>query len=77
MSTKIGALWLKDGKKGKFMSGQIELDGKKISVLVFKNNKTKPTHPDYQIVLAEDRGQRPQQYQSGPEPFEDDSEVPF
>ena len=59
---KIGALWLKDGKKGKFMSGEIEINGVKTKILVFKNSKQKDTHPDYQIQMPLDDNQdQPQQ----------------
>ena len=63
---KIGVLWLKDGKSGKFMSGII--GGK--SVLIFKNiRKNKPGHPDYEVFKGQSRDELP--------PKKDDSEVPF
>jgi hypothetical protein len=48
---KIGALWIGNGKNGKFMSGRIELsDDEELRVLVFKNGyKEKPSQPDYVI----------------------------
>ena len=53
MSDNIGALWLKEGKKGKFFSGSIELEGIKTQIVIFKNtNKTKENHPDYNILLS-------------------------
>lgn len=58
---KAGALWLKDGKNGKFMSGQVELDGRKINILVFKNtHKEQPNHPDYTINIPVDDDPRQQ-----------------
>ena len=52
---KIGALWLKEGKNGKFLSGMLEVDGKKINLLVFRNdNKKEDRHPDYTINITED-----------------------
>jgi len=54
--TKIGALWEKISKKGtKYHSGLIEINGQKHKILMFKNNKKKDTHPDYNIHLAEDK----------------------
>ena len=52
----IGGLWLKTGKSGsKFMSGNIEIDGKKHSFVVFKNQyKREDKHPDYQIYQGRD-----------------------
>ena len=69
---KIGGLWLKDGQKGKFFSGQLELDGKKIDILVFKNDKgDNPKRPDYQIMLRDDE---PQEWQ--PQELTED-DIPF
>lgn len=48
---KVGALWIGNGKNGKFMSGRIELsEDEEMRVLVFKNGfKEKPSQPDYVI----------------------------
>jgi len=53
---RIGALWIRDGAKGKFMSGEIEAEnGEVISVLIFKNNKgDNPKRPDYQVFVTAD-----------------------
>lgn len=67
MTTKIGALWLKTTPKGeRYMSGQIELNGEKIRLAVFKNSKKElEKHPDYNILLS---GQQSQQQSASPEP---------
>jgi len=54
MDNKIGALWLKESSKGKkYFSGQIELNGEKTQIVVFKNNKDGvETRPDYQIFKS-------------------------
>lgn len=54
--TKIGALWLKTGANGKFMSGTMNLDESNpngmVKVLVFKNNyKEEDRHPDYVVYV--------------------------
>ena len=54
---KLGALWLKEGRSGKFMSGVITLEdeGIEIKLLVFKNTyKEENRHPDYVIFEAPD-----------------------
>lgn len=52
---KVGALWLREGQKGKFMAGEIEIGDKKISVMVFKNDKgDNPKRPDYTINQVTD-----------------------
>jgi len=46
----IGSLWLKDGAKGKYMSGEMELFGTKLHVFVFKNDKDGvEKRPDYRV----------------------------
>ncbi len=68
---RIGALWLKERKDGsKFMAGEIEVNGKKFSIMVFKNNRKKEDkHPDYNIaMLIEDENS-----QKG----DDDDDIPF
>lgn len=48
---KLGALWLKEGKKGKFMSGDLRVGADTIPVLIFKNQyKTAANHPDYVVM---------------------------
>lgn len=60
----IGALWIKQSKKGtQYMSGNIEIDGKKIAIVCFANKKTKDNQPDYRILPSEDRPPRQQREQ--------------
>ena len=76
---KIGALWLKKGKNGTFMSGVIDIDDdNSISVLVFKNGfKEQPKHPDYVIYepdteeTATNRADAQKKFQAA------DDDVPF
>jgi len=71
----IRALWLKEGKKGKFMSGEIEVSGEKLRVMVFKNDKgDNDKRPDYRIMMAVDDEQ--EAYAPDPPPDDDDS-IPF
>ena len=68
MQNSIGALWLKKGKNGTFMSGVVEIDGIKTEIVVFKNDyKKEDKHPDYKIYLSD--GKRGK--------VEDDGESPF
>jgi hypothetical protein len=52
---RVGALWLSEGRNGKFFSGRIELsEGQEVRILVFKNNyKEERKHPDYIIYEPE------------------------
>jgi len=76
---KAGALWLKDGNVGKFFSGQIEIDGKKRSILVFKNTTKQEgsKQPDYQIYWGKDTPPKSSKGDPPPRTTGDDSEVPF
>jgi uncharacterized protein (DUF736 family) len=52
----IGALWRpkKDGATYK-LQGNVEIEGKKLSVLIFPNDKRdNPRAPDYRITAIED-----------------------
>lgn len=58
---KLGALWLKDGAKGKFFSGVIETLNGDVPIVIFKNEKKEaPNHPDYVILRSEPREQVPE-----------------
>lgn len=67
---KIGALWLREGKKGKFLGGEVKVGDEKISLLVFKNTRKAEgsKHPDYEIFQGGNREAKPTQ-----EPGEDDA----
>jgi muramidase (phage lysozyme) len=60
---KIGALWVKHGNKGAFMSGTVSLDEENpnmtVKVLIFKNNyKEESKHPDYVVYIPSDEMER-------------------
>jgi uncharacterized protein (DUF736 family) len=72
-SDSIGALWVKTSKNGKkFMSGKVEVDGKTVNIVVFKNEKTSEKQPDYRILESV-----PQSQQDRPEPEDDSADLPF
>lgn len=56
---RIGALWIKRKNNNVFMSGELEIDGEKIRILVFKNTyKEQDNQPDYNIMLPRDESRR-------------------
>lgn len=56
---EIGALWKKQGKRGEFLSGELELDGKRQRVVVFPiDRKPNPNAPDFRILKAQERNDR-------------------
>lgn len=66
---KIGALWENEGKKGKYLSGNVQ----GVNVVIFTNGyKKEGKHPDWIIYLKED--QPPKQEEP---PVHNDSEIPF
>ena len=76
---RAGALWLNEGKKGRFMSGEFQPDGRngqKWHVMVFKNTKKdKPNDPDYTIHLPE--GDEPPRKEQSGHRSDDESQPPF
>lgn len=80
---KIGAVWLRDAKSGmKYMSGQLELDGVKHNITIFKNKKQQDNHPDYQIFSETlDSGYRKQEASTQPagetNTVDEDDGIPF
>lgn len=70
MEKSIGALWKKQGNKGEYMTGNIEIDGGEFKIVVFANGfKDKETQPDYRIYKSQ-----PKQQEANIEP---DSDLPF
>jgi uncharacterized protein (DUF736 family) len=65
----IGALWLKESQRGnRFMSGVIEIDGKKTDIVIFRNDKGGvEKRPDYRIFESTPRGESNDNY--GDVPF--------
>lgn len=57
LEEKIGSFWVKKikGKDEKYLSGFIEIEGKKYIVLLFKNNKKQDgkNHPDWELFLKD------------------------
>ncbi len=53
----IGSLWKKSSEKApEYMTGVIELDGKKYQLVIFPNDKgDNERRPDYKIRLSEPR----------------------
>ena len=49
MDKDIGALWLRQGAKGEFLSGIVTIDNVAHQIIAFKNNKTKPNQPDWRV----------------------------
>lgn len=56
---ELGALWKKQNANGTFLTGTIEVDGKRIDIVVFDNRyKRSDNHPDYRILRSKPRDER-------------------
>lgn len=54
----IGGLWITEGKNGKkFMKGNVEINGQKEYIIIFKNNYKKDRQPDYMIYKQQQKEQ--------------------
>lgn len=66
----VGALWTKDGKKGKFLSGTLDLGVLgKATIMIFPNEKKENNQPDYRMYLAIGEAPKPGEEPEGDIPF--------
>lgn len=73
-----GAMWWHTSQKGtRYLSGNIEIDGKKHQIVMFENSyKEQEKHPDYKIYPSTPRGdQVSDQAETVAKVFQDD--IPF
>ena len=57
---RLGALWSKTNAKGQFFTGNLEINGEKIGVVVFSNDKRgNEKAPDWRILRAKPRESKP------------------
>lgn len=80
---KVGALWIKSSARGEFMTGNIELkpeqiaelqaNGGKLAVVVFRNDRKTGKQPDWQMLKAKPRTETAQDQRA---PMTD-MDVPF
>lgn len=54
MEKDIGALWLRNGPKGEYMTGIITIKDVAHQIVIFKNGfKDKPNQPDWRIYKSQ------------------------
>ena len=55
---ELGALWIRTGAKGQYMTGTLTIDGTAIKVVAFTNhNKKNEKEPDWRILRSVPREQ--------------------
>lgn len=63
--SRIGALWLNDGsnEKAPFAKGSVEIDGKVVRIVIWRNRYKQPGErsPDLHIDIDKPREDRPQE----------------
>jgi len=52
---KVGAIWEKEGANGRFYSGELLINGRKIKIVLFKNKDKQGNQPDWDILVARKR----------------------
>lgn len=68
----LGVLWVKQGPKGEYMTGTIEVSGEKINIVCFLNtHKSELKHPDWRILKSVPRESVPQDNALPTRPEED------
>ena len=56
---ELGALWVKNGRSGDFLSGHCLVDGSRVEMVVFRNkNKTSDRAPDYILYKSKPLDQK-------------------
>jgi uncharacterized protein (DUF736 family) len=56
----MGAFWTQEGKNGKYLTGYIEVEDKKIRVVMFPNrHKINEKAPDYKLYISKEKADSP------------------
>ena len=86
-ASEVGALWVRSGRNGEFLSGKVTVNGTEIEVVVFKNDKKQPGErsPDWRMYKSEPRegyapsAQAPQQRRAPmtAKDLDDSIDIPF
>lgn len=72
MDKSIGALWIQTSENGEYWTGNIEINGVKQNVIVFKNSYKKDNQPDMRIFEKKQKEENQEKTE-----ILDDSELPF
>ncbi len=76
-----GGMWIKEGKKGKFISGEctFQYNGHSVTTkfLSFKNEKKTGNQPDYNMLITDAFPAKEKKTDQPPPKREDEDSIPF
>lgn len=71
-------LWKKEGDRGGYYSGKIEIDGRSFYVNLYRNDrKTEEKHPDLNLQLKPKEAQAPKPAKTAPPKPDFSDDLPF
>lgn len=57
---EIGAIWVREGQNGKYMTGKVTVNGQEIPIVCFLNSyKKNDNQPDYRILISKPKTDYP------------------
>lgn len=77
MEKSIGALWIQTSEKGEYWTGNIEINGTKQNVIVFKNTYKKDNQPDFRIFEKKQKEKKEEKFVPNDEEVLSPDELPF
>lgn len=76
-----GGLWIKEGKKGKYLSFEMTFgyNGHQVTArgVAFKNEKKEGKQPDYKIKINDAFPAKAKEPSKNPEPSREENDIPF
>lgn len=57
---ELGALWLKSGAKGEYMTGDVTIDGVKVPIVCFRVERGGELAPTWRILKSKPREAQPE-----------------
>ena len=56
---EIGALWVKHGNKGDYMTGTVEINGEKVNIVCFANTRATGNQPAWRVLKSVPKAEKP------------------
>lgn len=55
---ELGALWVKTGAKGEYMTGTVEINGAKVNIVCFRNDRASGNQPQWRVLKSVPKGEK-------------------